>query len=62
MPVATLILLGSAFLLPAAGLIALRWAGREGQLGRFDKAALLPFEETEPVGLETDRVLGGHDR
>lgn len=62
MPVITLILLGSILLLPAAALVSLRWASRSGQLGRFDRAALLPFDEEEPVGRATDQILGDNRR
>lgn len=51
------ILIGSVFVLPAAALLALRWAGREGQFAHADRAALLPFDESEPVGVMTDAVL-----
>jgi nitrogen fixation-related uncharacterized protein len=46
MSVIAFILLGSVVLLPAAGLLALRWATSTGQFRCPDKAALLPFEET----------------
>jgi hypothetical protein len=59
MPVITLILLGSILLLPAAALLSLRWASRSGQLGRFDRAALLPFDEE---GRATDQILGDNRR
>jgi nitrogen fixation-related uncharacterized protein len=62
MPVITTILIGSAILLPAAALLALRWAADSGQLSRAEKASLLPFDESEPLGVETDRVLGGTRR
>ena len=62
MPVIAFILLGSVVLLPAAGLLALRWATSTGQLRCPDKAALLPFDEVDPVGMETDCILGGNRR
>ena len=62
MPVITLILLGSILLLPAAALLSLRWASGSGQLGRMDRAALLPFDEDEPVGRATDQILGDNRR
>ena len=62
MPVIAFILLGSVVLLPAAGLLALRWATSTGQFRYPDKAALLPFDEVEPVGMETDCILGGNRR
>ena len=62
MSVIAFILLGSVVLLPAAALMALRWAASSGQFRGPDKAALLPFDEVEPVGLETDRILGGNRR
>lgn len=53
-----MILFGSVLILPAAALLALRWAGRTGQLAHAERAALLPFDEAEPVGLMTDKTLG----
>lgn len=57
MGVITFILIGSSVAFPAVALWALWWAGREGQLRHADKAALLPFDEQEPVGRMTDVVL-----
>jgi len=62
MPVIAFILLGSVVLLPAAALLALSWAATTGQFRCTDKAALLPFDDVEPVGFETDRILGGNRR
>jgi len=58
MPVISLILLGSVVLLPAAALWAMRWATATGQFRCPNKAALLPFDESEPVGVATDQILG----
>ncbi|MBM3850793.1 MAG: hypothetical protein FJ396_11540 [Verrucomicrobia bacterium] len=58
MPVISFILLGSVVLLPAAALWALRWAASTGQFRCPDKVALLPFDESEPVGVATDQILG----
>ena len=57
MGVITFILMGSSLAFPAVALYALWWAGREGQLRHSEKAALLPFDEPEPVGQMTDVVL-----
>lgn len=57
MSIITFILIGSTVVFPAVALYALWWAGRDGQLTHGDKAALLPFDETEPVGQMTDIVL-----
>ena len=62
MSVIAFILLGSVVLLPAAALWALRWAAAAGQFRCPDKAALLPFAESEPVGIDTDCILGGNRR
>ncbi|MEY2788200.1 MAG: hypothetical protein RIT19_459 [Verrucomicrobiota bacterium] len=62
MPVIAFILLGSVVLLPVVALWALRWAAAAGQFRCPDKAALLPFDESEPVGVETDCILGGNRR
>jgi len=58
MPVISFILLGSVVLLPAAALWAMRWATATGQFRCPNKAALLPFDESEPVGVATDQILG----
>ena len=58
MNVTAIILFASVVGLPAAALLALRWAGRTGQFAHQDRAALLPFDETEPVGVMTDKILG----
>jgi hypothetical protein len=57
MLVISLILFGSVLVLPVVSLWALRWAGRHGQLVQTDKASLLPFDESEPVGVATDQIL-----
>lgn len=57
MGIITFILIGSSVAFPAVALYALWWAGREGQLRHQDRAALLPFDEQEPVGQMTDVVL-----
>ena len=53
-----LIIAGSVILLPGVAVLALRWAGETGQLKQFDRQALLPFDEQEPVGQATDQILG----
>jgi hypothetical protein len=50
-----LLFIGSLVVLPGSALLALRWAVRTGQLEEFQKAALLIFDEEEPVGQMTDR-------
>ncbi|MCW5556255.1 MAG: cbb3-type cytochrome oxidase assembly protein [Verrucomicrobiae bacterium] len=57
MGIISFILIGSSLVFPAVALWALWWAGRHGQLAHADKAALLPFDEQEPVGRMTDEVL-----
>ncbi|MFO1458379.1 MAG: cbb3-type cytochrome oxidase assembly protein CcoS [Verrucomicrobiota bacterium] len=57
MGIISFILIGSSLVFPAVALWALGWAGRNGQLSHSDKAALLPFDEQEPVGRMTDVVL-----
>ena len=57
MGIISFILIGSSLAFPAVALYALWWAGREGQLRHHDKAALLPFDEEEPLGQMTDVVL-----
>jgi len=51
------ILLVSVLLLPAVAVVALGWARNHGQLADADRSALLPFDETEPVGQVTDRLF-----
>jgi cbb3-type cytochrome oxidase maturation protein len=57
MGTSALILILSSLAVPAVGLYALWWAGRNGQLRHQDRAALLPFDDAEPVGRMTDVVL-----
>jgi len=52
------IMVGSFVLLTGSALLALRWALRTGQLRNSDKAALLVFNEEEPVGEMTDHFPG----
>jgi hypothetical protein len=53
-----IILAGSFALLTGSALLALRWALRTGQLRNSEKAALLVFDEEEPVGEMTDYFPG----
>lgn len=53
----TAILLVSVLIVPLTALYALYWAGRNGQWMFQDKAALLPFDEEEPVNEPTDQIL-----
>ena len=53
-----IILAGSFFLLTGSALLALRWALQNGQLRHNEKAALLVFDEEEPVGEVTDSFPG----
>ena len=62
MPVIRLIQIGSVLLLPIAGLLALRWAMRAGQMARLEGAASLPFDLEEPEGRMTDQILGDNRR
>ena len=55
-----IILIGSFVLLTGSALLALRWALRTGQLRNSEKAALLVFDEEEPVGEMTD-YFPGHE-
>jgi nitrogen fixation-related uncharacterized protein len=57
MSLVAMVLLVSVMAVPAVALWALVWAGRTGQLFHGDRAALLPFDEDEPVGEPTDMVL-----
>ena len=52
-----LILLAGVLAVPLAALWALRWASRQGEVGHAERAALLPFDEEEPVGKSTDQIL-----
>jgi hypothetical protein len=42
---------------PGVALVALRWASHRGELNLPERAALLPFDEEEPVGRATDQIL-----
>ncbi len=53
-----ILFVGSLVVLPAAALLALRWAVRTGQLRDFQKGALLVFDDEEPVGQVTDHFPG----
>jgi hypothetical protein len=57
MSVLGFILFGSVLVVPLGALWALRWAARHGELGAPERAALLPFDEEEPVGQSTDQIL-----
>ena len=50
-----IILLSSFVFLTGSALLALRWALRNGQFEHAERAALLIFNEEEPVGQLTDR-------
>jgi len=52
------ILAGSFVLLTGSALLALRWALLTGQLRNSKKAALLVFDEEEPLGQVTDTFPG----
>lgn len=51
------ILFGSVLVVPVAALWALRWAARHGEFRLGERAALLPFDDEEPVGQPTDQIL-----
>jgi len=50
-------LIAGALVVPVAALWALHWAIRHGELSMPERAALLPFDEEEPVGHGTDLIL-----
>jgi predicted deacylase len=63
MNVIALILLGSVVVVPAVALWSLHWASRTGEFRLLNRAALLPFDDEEPVGQATDQILNrGGDR
>jgi cbb3-type cytochrome oxidase maturation protein len=57
-PLYYIILASSFVLLTGSALLALRWALRTGQLRDSKKAALIIFDEDEPVGQMTDLFPG----
>lgn len=57
MSLVAFILLISVLVVPATALWALLWAGRNGQLNHPKKAALLPFDDEEPMDRPTDQIL-----
>lgn len=52
-----IMLIAGALVVPVCALWALRWAARHGELSMPERAALLPFDEEEPVGHGTDLIL-----
>ena len=52
-----LLMLAGSMAVPAVALWALRWAVRHGEFVMQERAALLPFDEEEPVGRATDIIL-----
>lgn len=42
---------------PGGALCALYWASRQGEFRLARRAALLPFDDEEPVGRPTDQIL-----
>lgn len=57
MNVLAILMIGGVVAVPGAALIALRWASSHGELSLPERAALLPFDEEEPVGRATDQIL-----
>ena len=55
MTVVWILFVSSVIVLPAAALLALRWAVRHGEFKDLQKTALSIFDEEEPVGRMTDR-------
>lgn len=54
-----IIVVSSFVFLTGSALLALRWALRNGQFEHAERAALLIFNEEEPVGELTDRFPDG---
>ncbi len=57
MSLAFLLIFGSMFALGATAVLALYWAGRNGQFANMKKGAQVIFDEDEPVGEPTDLVF-----
>ncbi len=57
MTVMLILMLTGSVAVPAAALWAFRWALGHGEFQMPERAALLPFDEEEPVGRETDMIL-----
>lgn len=58
MGVVWILFVSSVIVLPAAALLALRWAVRHGEFENLQKTAMSIFDEEEPVGRMTDRFPG----
>ncbi len=54
---AFLLIFGSMFALGATAIMALFWAGRNGQFSDMKNGARVIFDEDEPVGSPTDVVF-----
>jgi hypothetical protein len=52
-----LLMAAGSLAVPAVALWALRWAVGHGEFQMPERAALLPFDEAEPVGEATDIIL-----
>lgn len=52
-----LLMAAGSLAVPAVALWALRWAVGHGEFQMQERAALLPFDEAEPVGEATDIIL-----
>jgi hypothetical protein len=57
MNVLAILMIGGVLAVPGVALVALRWASHRGELNLPERAALLPFDEEEPVGMATDQIL-----
>jgi len=57
MTVMLFLMLTGSVAVPAVALWALRWALGHGEFRMPERAALLPFDEEEPVGRSTDMIL-----
>ena len=57
MTVMLILMLTGSVAVPAAALWAFGWALGHGEFRMPERAALLPFDEEEPVGRDTDMIL-----
>ena len=58
MSIVWILFVSSVIVLPAAALLALRWAVRHGEFKNLEQTALSIFDDEEPVGRMTDRFPG----
>jgi len=57
MSVIAILFFGGVVAVPGVALWALHWASGHGEFRLSERAALLPFDDEEPLGQSTDQIL-----